>query len=158
MVNPANFSNKTTAREYAFKFIYRLFLDDFSEEKDSIVTEDAKFTDAIIEFEESYIKEDEEHIGNGLNPSIQNHGQKLIKGFLTEEKTILGTIEKNLNKRALSSIGTIEKAVLSLGAYEILFEETPKKVVLNEYINLVKKFGTKESSSFVNGVLDKIKK
>lgn len=157
-MSQSNFSNKTSAREYAFKFIYRLFLENFATEKDTLLDNNVDFETAIVEFEESYVKEDEEHAGNELNPSIQAHGQKLIKGFLSNNKEISKTIEPNLAKRSLSSVGQIEKAVLCLGTYELLFEETPKKVVLNEYINLVKKYGSKESSAFVNGVLDKINK
>lgn len=157
-MSQSNFSNKTSAREYAFKFIYRLFLENFATEKDILLGNKVDFETAIIEFEESYVKEDEEHLENELNPSIQAHGQKLIKGFLDHSNEITKAIEPNLSKRNLNSVGQIEKAVLCLGVYEILFEETPKKVALNEYINLVKKYGSKESSAFVNGVLDKVNK
>lgn len=157
-MSQSNFSNKTSAREYAFKFIYRLFLDNFASEKEGFLNDKDNFITAITEFEESYVKEDEEHQENQLNPTIQTHGQKLIKGFLAHSKEIAKAIEPNLQKRNLNSVGQIEKSVLCLGVYELLFEDTPKKVVLNEYINLVKKYGSKESSSFVNGVLDKINK
>lgn len=153
-----SFNNKTIAREYAFKFIYKLFLQDFSLEKETIVSNKAKLDEAIAEFEESYIKEDEEHENNDLNPSIQNHGQILIKGYLEVENKVIESVMTFVKGRSFDSIGNIEKAVLCLGAYELNHTDTPEKVVINEYINLVKKFGSKESSSFINGILDKMAK
>lgn len=153
-----SFSNKTAARDYAFKFIYRLFLEDFSSDLSNLKNDKHLFDQTIAEFEDSYSKLDEEHVENDLNPSIQAHGQKLIQGFMTNSETIVAKIEQSLQKRSINSVGNIEKAVLCLGVFELLFEDTPNKVVINEYLNLVKKYGTKESSAFVNGVLDKIQK
>ena len=49
-----------------------------------------------------------------------------------------------------------DRNVLRLGAYEILFTETPDRVVVNEAIELAKRYGTNNSSQFVNGVLDRL--
>ena len=49
-----------------------------------------------------------------------------------------------------------DRNVLRLGAYEILFTETPDRVVINEAIELAKRYGTNNSSQFVNGVLDRL--
>lgn len=153
-----SFSNKTIAREYAFKFIYKLFLEDFNDDKSAITADKVKLDSTILEFEESYLKEDEEHTGNELNPAIQEHGKLLIKGYLEKENEIVESVMSYVKGRSFSSIGNIEKSVLCLGAYELIALDTPAKVVINEYINLVKKFGTKESSSFINGILDKMAK
>jgi len=157
-VNQANFNNKTVSREYAFKFIYKLFLKDFSMEKEEILKDTINLDQAVLEFEDSYIKEDEEHLDNKLNPTIQKHGKELIAGYLGKEAQVIDLISTFLEKRSFSSIGNIEKAVLCLGVYEMQFLETPGKVVINEYINLVKKFGPKESFAFINGILDKVNK
>ena len=155
-VNQPSFSNKTVSREYAFKFIYKLFLKDFSMEKEKMVSDSIVMDQAILEFEDSYIKEDEEHLDNELNPSIQNYAKTLISGYVAKEAQVIDLIGTFLQKRSFSSIGNIEKAVLTLGVYELQFTETPSKVVINEYINLAKKFGTKESFAFINGILDKV--
>ena len=157
-MNQASFNNKTVAREYAFKFIYKLFLKDFSMEKEEILKESANLEAAILEFEDSYIKEDEEHLDNKLNPTIQKHGKELVSGYLAKEAQVVDLVSTFLQKRSFASIGNIEKAVLCLGVYEMQFAETPGKVVINEYINLVKKFGPKESFAFINGILDKVNK
>jgi len=53
-------------------------------------------------------------------------------------------------------IDPVDRAILRLGAYEILHANTPPKVVINEAVELAKRFGTTDSSRFVNGVLDRI--
>lgn len=59
----------------------------------------------------------------------------------------------------IDRISRVEKNVLRLGIFEMLFEkEIPEKVALAEAIRLTRKFGTKESAQFVNAVLDAIYK
>ena len=48
-----------------------------------------------------------------------------------------------------------DRNVMRLGAYEILYAETPPRVAINEAVDLAKRFGTKQSAQFVNGVLDR---
>ena len=48
-----------------------------------------------------------------------------------------------------------DRAILRLGAYEILFTDTPDRVAINEAIELAKRYGTNQSAQFVNGVLDR---
>ena len=56
----------------------------------------------------------------------------------------------------LSRMAVTDRNALRLGAYELLHTDTPPKVVIDEAIELAKKFGDKSSPSFVNGVLDKL--
>ena len=56
----------------------------------------------------------------------------------------------------LSRMAPTDRNILRLGAYEVLHTETPVSVVLDEAIELAKKFGTAQSATFVNGVLDKL--
>ena len=59
--------------------------------------------------------------------------------------------------RALKDLGPIELAILRLGAYELSQKsEIPYRVVLNEGIELAKKFGAEDSHKYINGVLDKL--
>ena len=51
-----------------------------------------------------------------------------------------------------------DRNVLRLGAYELLYTETPGPVVINEALELSKRYGTKQSAQFVNGILDRIQK
>ncbi|MCC6149439.1 MAG: transcription antitermination factor NusB [Planctomycetes bacterium] len=57
----------------------------------------------------------------------------------------------------LSRMPYIDRAILRIGAYELLFaHETPPKVAINEAVDLAKRYSTEKSGAFVNGVLDKI--
>ncbi|MFG1482840.1 transcription antitermination factor NusB [Halobacteriovorax sp. GFR7] len=152
------FNNKSAARRFAFKFIYKLFLKDFKAELEEYKNDIGKLKADIEMFEESYMKEDEEHHDNDINPSVQNFGNKLITGVIKNFPEIKETASTYILKRSFDSVDAIERAILCLGTYEIKFEETPNNVAINEYINLVKSYGKEESKSFVNGILDKISK
>jgi len=67
-------------------------------------------------------------------------------------------INKHLKEWDLNQIGTVERAILRLGAYEILYTELDNAVVINEAIELAKKLCNETSPKFVNGVLDAISK
>lgn len=57
----------------------------------------------------------------------------------------------------ISRMPYVDRAILRLGAYELLFaHETPPKVAINEAVDLAKRYSTEKSGAFVNGVLDKI--
>ena len=66
-------------------------------------------------------------------------------------------IEKASYSYAFERIQTVEKNILRIGVFELLFDDTiPAKVAIAEGIRLSKKFSTKESASFVNAILDAI--
>lgn len=59
--------------------------------------------------------------------------------------------------RPVGEIDPVERAILRIGGYELLFKpDVPYRVVLNESINLAKDFGAAHSHKYVNGILDKI--
>ena len=61
--------------------------------------------------------------------------------------------------RSISDVDPVERAVLRNACYELLYRrDIPPKVVINEAVNLTKKFGAEQSHKFVNGVLDKVVK
>jgi N utilization substance protein B len=75
----------------------------------------------------------------------------------------ISEIDRNLRGLAdnwdLNRMAAVDRNILRLSAYEILFDaDIPKSVAINEAIEIVKKFSTDESSKFVNGILDKLQK
>jgi N utilization substance protein B len=59
--------------------------------------------------------------------------------------------------RAIADIDPVERAVLRIGVYELLFRpELPYRIVLNEGINLAKTFGAAHGHKYVNGILDRV--
>jgi N utilization substance protein B len=82
--------------------------------------------------------------------------ENLIKGVLKNQKAIDAIIEKAAPEWPLEQIAIIDRNVLRLGLYELLFsdrQEVPPKVAINEAIELAKTFGGETSGKFVNGVL-----
>ncbi len=64
-------------------------------------------------------------------------------------------ISKYLKNWTLSRIATIDRNILRLAIYELVYEtHTPMKVVINEAVEIAKKYGTKDSFTFINAVLD----
>lgn len=68
-------------------------------------------------------------------------------------------ISIHLKNWTLSRIALIDKNILRAAIYELLYErQTPMKVIINEAIEIAKKYGTKDSSNFINAVLDAVAK
>ena len=99
----------------------------------------------------------EEAIGHVLGENDSDtFFEKLVYGVTEKQQEIDGALEKNLENWSLDRLPKIERTVLRLAVYELLFmEDAPNRVVLNEAIELCKTFGDEKSSKFVNGVLSK---
>lgn len=83
----------------------------------------------------------------------------LVKGVLDNLEEIDKQIKEVSKNWELSRMNIVDKNVLRLGTYEMLFgSNIPETVAINEAIEIAKKYGSNESGSFVNGILDAIKK
>jgi len=102
-----------------------------------------KFVDEL--FEEKKIRNQQKEFALGLYHGVKAH-----------LNTIDEAINLHLKEWNLSEIGTIERAILRLGGYEILYSELDNAVVINEAIELAKKLCNETSPKFINGVLDAI--
>lgn len=82
--------------------------------------------------------------------------EQLVEGTISNKEQIDAALTDKLENWSLGRLPKIERTILRLAVYELLFmEETPNKVVLNEAVELCKLFGDEKSSKFVNGVLSK---
>ena len=82
----------------------------------------------------------------------------LFNGTVENLEKIDEEISSHLNQGDLSDTGSVEKSILRLAVYEILFTESPKAVVINEAIELSKRLASDGAPKFVNGLLDKVSK
>lgn len=82
--------------------------------------------------------------------------QQLLNGVRTHLKSVDERLEETAKNWKLSRMAATDRNVLRLGAYEILYSDTPDRVAINEAIELAKRYGTNNSSQFVNGVLDRL--
>lgn len=82
--------------------------------------------------------------------------EQLVRGTVEHQEKIDEILVEKLENWSLERLPKIERTVLRLAVYELLFnEEVPHRVVLNEAIELCKTFGDEKSGRFVNGVLSK---
>ena len=83
---------------------------------------------------------------------------RLVAGICSEVKSIDAELEKHSEHWKLYRMTRIDRSVLRIGVEELKsFRDVPSKVTLDECVELAKRFGTDDSSSFVNGVLDKVR-
>jgi N utilization substance protein B len=93
----------------------------------------------------------------GSPPDVEEFASQLVLGVLNELERVDGSIEAASSNWRLEEIGKVERAVLRLGAYELLFlSGTPVSVVIDEAVELAKAYAGGEAASFVNGVLGRI--
>lgn len=89
----------------------------------------------------------------------QEFTAELLKGVEEHLSEIDRTIREKLENFAFERLTAVDRNVLRLGCYEILFaDHIPPQAAINEAIEIAKRFGTDESPKFVNGVLDRILK
>lgn len=92
------------------------------------------------------------------NLEIDNkYVRDVVNGVLEHMDNIDNIISKYLENWDLNRLGKTDKAILRLGAYEMLYYDTPKVVVINEAIELAKKYSDDKVVKIINAVLDKIR-
>ena len=94
-------------------------------------------------------------------PSFDDHGfvEGLVKGVLDHLEQINAYIIKFATEWPLDQITIVDRNILRIGIYELVFDENiPAKVAINEAIEMAKTFGGDSSGKFVNGVLGAIMK
>lgn len=131
--------NRSEIREQAFKLIYSL---------------EIQRKEPIEEQIELYIESN-----NIESSSAIDYIKDAISGIEEHKEEILKQIEKNLKSEwKIERISKIDLAILKLAIYEIKYKEIPFKVVINEAVELAKKYGEDSSKNFVNGILASIVK
>ncbi len=90
---------------------------------------------------------------------VREFSDFLISGISPNIDKIDKIISKYADNWKISRMATIDRNVLRMACYELVFvDEIPPKVSINEAIEIAKKYGDKDSGKFVNGILDRINK
>lgn len=128
---------RRSSRELALKFLYQIELNKgIPEEQMKEFWERNPCQDDIREFTEDLID------------TVSEHNDEIDEA-----------LEKCSDNWSLSRMAVIDRNLLRLAACEILFKKnTPVKAVINEAVEIAKKYGCGDSASFINGVLDRISK
>lgn len=90
---------------------------------------------------------------------IEKFSCELVLGCFRNQKEIDQLIESSSKNWKMSRMSLVDRSLLRMISFEILYcEDIPLSVSINEAVEIAKKFGTEESPSFVNGILDRIGK
>lgn len=106
----------------------------------------------IDETLESYLLRDD----TNLNTNEKEFIVKYSKGMALNNAVVIETLTRNITGWTLDRVGSVERALLKIATYEILFEDIPAEIVVNEVVELAKKYGDEKSHEFINGVLAKV--
>jgi N utilization substance protein B len=129
------YTNRSLARTVAFQMLYQDDLNSGSREQ----------------FTESFLKQELPD----YEPLLR-FARTLINGTAEKKEQIDTFLANAAQHWSLSRMNVTDRSILRIAVYEILFMDTPKPIVINEAVELAKKFGTEQSASFVNGILDKV--
>jgi len=126
------------ARESALQM---LFAADVAKTRDSVLT--SNFWNELGE--------------QSLDEDTRAFANNLAVGALREIETIDSRIRTRAEHWRIERMAIVDRNVLRLAVYEFLFEPTPHTVVINEALEIARRFSTFEATQFINGILDAIK-
>ena len=113
-----------------------------------------------LEIQKTEASEQEEQINLFLegqeikDEKVREYILDMVNGISENKEKIENLIAKNLKEKwDITRISKINVTLLKLAIYEIIYKKLPYKVVVNEVVELAKKYGDDSSSSFINGVL-----
>ena len=97
-----------------------------------------------------------EEIINEINEEKDEFVNILVNGVIENEQKLKDTAEKYLNNWRLERLGLTDQAIIEIAIYELLYTDTPEKVVIDEAIELAHDFSDEKVVGMINGVLDKV--
>jgi transcription antitermination protein NusB len=123
------------SREFALQVLYQLDIT-----KQDVIKTLAQFQDHF-----------------SVNEERDDFMERLVLGVLEHCQEIDRLIEKYSENWRLVRMNIVDRTILRMAIFELLYcEEIPPKVTLNEAIELGKRYGSEDSGSFINGILDRI--
>jgi transcription antitermination protein NusB len=140
----ANVGGRRRARECALQVLYSLDLNP-----------GWSVDQALAGFWRDFSPELEED--KSVDPQVVEFADKLVRGTVGHQADLDRIIQGASKNWRLERMARVDRNILRLATYELHHEpDVPAKVVINEAIEVAKRFGTAESPAFVNGLLDRI--
>lgn len=97
--------------------------------------------------------------GERLAEPLQEFANEFVRGVIRRQVEIDGVLAAHAQNWRVERMNVLDRLLLRLGVYELLTDPgTPPKVVINEAIELARRFSGEESAGFVNGILDAVRK
>lgn len=142
-------NKKREAREFCFQYFFHIQLPVFEDSKSNL--DSAELKESINQFKES--------TNTILSDELNKFSFNIIEGTLKNYNNLEESIKKYLKNWKLERISRVDHTILLLSFYELLNDKsTPFNIIINEAIEISKKFGSVESGPFVNGILDNLVK
>jgi transcription antitermination protein NusB len=92
-------------------------------------------------------------------PAVKEFARQLVKNTVDHVEDIDARIQRHAEHWRLDRMAVVDRNILRLATQEFLYDkETPKTVVINEAIEIARRYSAQESPQFINGILDSIKK
>jgi N utilization substance protein B len=129
-------ARRSRAREVALQVLYQ---DDLNPQQEPTVT-------------------DEFLVGRLKAPELVEFGRSLVAGVRRNREELDRLLERTADNWSLSRMAAADRNVLRLGAFELLHTDMPERVAINEAVELAKRYGSRQSAQFVNGILDRLLK
>ncbi len=97
--------------------------------------------------------------GLKIGPEAKSYSEAIVKGVLSNTPMIDGLIEEYSENWTVARMVVVDRNILRIAAYELLYcPDVPYKVVIDEAVELAKKYGSEDSGAFINGILDQMAK
>ena len=139
-------TKRRKAREYALQYLYGIDLV-------AIEPGEQKKYDIFRGLDEFW------EVAGESDPDVKAFAEGLIRGTVEHLEDIDPLIQKAVDKWKLLRMAAIDRNIIRVSAYEILFrDDIPDAVSINEALEVAKRFSTAESAAFINGILDRISK
>ena len=126
--------SRSQAREVAFQVLYQ---DDLNPRGDAVVK------DTVLQ-------------QRLASEELIAFARELVAGVRQNREEIDGLITQAAANWSLERMASTDRNVLRLGAYELLHTDVPDRVAIDEALELAKRYGSAQSSQFVNGILDRL--
>lgn len=148
-------NNRRVGREYALKILFAQQLSKDQEMSGALV---ATFLDNF-RFADDALGEPLSSVAIPLATSSRLFAESIVNGVVEYRSVIDKRISEIAKNWSLERMPPVDLSILRIGAYELLYRpEIPDPVVIDEAIEIAKRYGTKDSPAFINGLLDKIAK
>jgi N utilization substance protein B len=135
------------AREFALQILYLLDAQELAGASDE---------QAMALFWRNFAATGEGDEPRDDDPEARGFAEKLVRGVRQHQSELDGLIQKASKNWRLERMARVDRNLLRLALYELKYaDDVPAKVAINEAIEIAKRFGTAESSAFVNGILDR---
>ena len=143
--------NRRNGREYALKILYSLY--DQERPLEDILADfwqNFRFSDDVL-------GEPEEMDDSTVSPEVKDFAEHIVKGVYDHLEDIDVVLRKTSKNWSLDRMARLDLSLMRLACFELMYmKSVPDRVVINEAVEIAKRYGTKDTSAFLNGVLDKV--